>query len=53
MRLELTDFRESYMVDGAVILFKQEANIHTIEKIEQLLKQIADDKIRRALERDL
>jgi hypothetical protein len=52
MKLELTDFKESYMCDGAVILFKQEASIQTIEKIEQLLKDIANDKIRRKLNDD-
>lgn len=53
MQVELTDFKESYMVDGAMILFKDEPDIHTIEKVEQLLKEIATNKIRQRFEMDL
>ena len=53
MTLELTDFKASYVVDGAVILFTKDPDIQTIERVENLLKNIANDLIRASLERDL
>ena len=52
MQLDLCEFQSSYMVDGAVVLFKDEPDIGTIERIENLLKEVANDAIRKKLERN-
>ncbi len=52
MTLELNDFKASYVVDGAVILFTKDPDIQTIERVEHLLKEIANDYIRKSLDKD-
>lgn len=52
MTLNTDEFKTAFMLDGAVVLFTEEPTIHVIEKIEHLLKDVANDAIRKSLERN-
>lgn len=52
MTLDLDDYKSSFMVDSAVILFKKEPDIVTIEKLERLLKEVANEVIRKKMDDD-
>jgi hypothetical protein len=51
MQLDLCEYESSFVCDGAVVLFKDEPDIATIERLEHLLKEVANDAIRKKLER--
>ncbi len=53
MHVDLDEYQASFMVDGALILFKDQPSIYVIEKIERLLQEVANDAIRKSLEEQL